>query len=179
MKSACMMGVLMMLVAIGGLIRVADARPFAIDGHGASCQSMQTPPMVAYSADGIQSTTSNPTVVVCPLGAIALSNDTSPQAKVVVKMYTTGSMTCTFFAESDGSGVQSFPFTPTSGTYSTVSIGPIDEPVCPDNNSGRPVLVSLVCRLTAQFSSIGSIQTETTAVSSAAPSGGSMMMSVK
>lgn len=171
MKSLPMTRVLVFAVTLTA-IRVADARPFAIDGHGAMCQPIGDPSSVTYSAAGVQSTADNVTVI-CPLNAIALLNDAYPSVKVVLKMYTTGSMTCTFYAKSDGSGTQQAPVNPTPYTYTSTPIAPVDQPVCPDNDSGRPVMVSLSCTM-SRNSTIGSIQVETTAYTPGAPSSSPM-----
>jgi len=148
------------------LTQAADARPFAIDQHAAICQAQQ-PNTVSYDNGGVRSTTAN-AVVVCPLSAVAMLNDSTPHVKVQVKMYTTGSMTCTFesAAESGASGSQSKTFTPTAGTYTSADIGPVDQPVYPHDGT-MPVRVSLVCTLATSGSSIASIQIETMNVTTA------------
>jgi hypothetical protein len=159
---------LVFAAAAVALTQVADARPFAIDQHGAICQAQQ-PNSVRYDNGGVTSTIAG-AVVVCPLSAVAMLNDATPHVKVQVKMYTTGSMSCTFesASESGASGSQLKNFTPTAGTYTSADIGPVDQPVYPHDGT-MPVRVSLICTLATSGSSIASIQIETLNVTTAGP----------
>ena len=151
-------GFVLAMVAIAAT-GVADARPFAIDVHGSICQAAANQGSVTYDFTGITALSNNVTVV-CPLSAIAMQSDTFPQVKVQLKMYSKGSVSCTFQATTLGGSSSTFNFAPTSDIFSTVQVSPVDEPVYPHDGTVMPTEVSINCTL-AQGSIIGSIQIET------------------
>lgn len=148
-----------------GLTQAADARPFAIDVHASICQP-QLADTVNYSNGGVTSKVAN-AVVVCPLSAIAMLNDSNPHVKVQVKMYTTGSVTCVFESASEsgasGTQVRNINPPPGPGTFTSTDIAPVDQPVYPHDGT-MPVRVSLVCTLVTVPSMISTIQIETETV---------------